>query len=319
MDDIAKRRNEKLLNEGVEHLEAGRHSEALQVAFKLESVKGPLAFYLAARVFASFKNFDSAVFTMRRGVLKRPTFWPNWFYLGIYLGRLNKYEEALAAYDQALLCTEADADVIRLNMAILSITAKAYEAALSYLDGVEGPALRYCAASSRVAALEGAGRIAEAEALAESFLEEPPEGDEEYQKEVGPVAAALARIRLQQGHGKEEVRGFLMHCLEEHGCSIHVLHEIMRLGELRYSEESRYYRMVILSKLPMGHPWYREARGYCIGYGVISDSEQRALEMIDEFESSYGVESVELVDFSIDDTKPKEPMGVYWFSERFFA
>ncbi|WP_136514199.1 tetratricopeptide repeat protein [Geomonas edaphica] len=319
MDDIANKRIEKLTNQGLDHLEAGRYSEAIQVAMKLEEAKGPLAFYIAAEVYASSKNFRDAVSTMRRGVLKRPTFWTNWFCLGIYLGQLNKYEEALAAYEQALLCPQANADMIRLNMAFLSIACKAFQAALGYLDCLEQPSLRPGAEQARVAALEGVGRLAEAEALAEVLLKERTEGDGEYQKRVGLVAAALARIRLLKGRSKEEVRSFLMHFLEEFGCSTPVLYEIVKLEELRYSAESKYYRLAIVAKLPMDHPWYREAQAYGIVYDVVSDSEERALEMVKVFESAAGVESVDVASCKIRGDMPEEPMGVFWFSEKFFG
>lgn len=319
IDDIARKRIEKLTDKGIEHLEAGRHREVLQVAAELEYAKGPLAFYLAGQAFAGLNEIKSSLATIRRGVLKSPMFWVNWFFLGIYLGRLNKYDEALAAYDQALLCPQVDTDLVRLNMAINRIDANDYESALTYLDGIQNPSMRCGVDSSRILALEGIGRIAEAEGLADAFLKERSVGGEEYLKRVGFVAAALARIRLQQGCSTDEVRSFLMECLEESGCSAPVLGEIKKLRGLHYSKESKYYRFVILARLPVGHPWYREARAYGIVYDVVSDSEARALEMINEFESAAGVESIEVADIKIREDKPEEPMGVYWFSERLFS
>lgn len=317
-DDLAQKRIEKLTDKGIDHLEAGRYQEALQVAAELEDAKGPLAFYLAGQAYAGINEIKSAVKTMRRGVLITPTFWTNWFFLGVYLGRLKKYEEALAAYNQALLCPRADADTIRLNMAMICSSCEDHERALSHLEGLEGVAMRWAIDCSRVLALEGGGRLAEAEELAEKFLKESPEGDEEYKNRVGFVAAALARIRLRQGRGTDEIRSFLMHCLDEYGCSTPVLGEITQLRDLRYSTESKYYRFVVLARLPVGHLWYRQAPVYGVIYDVVSDSESGALEMIKEFESATGVESVEVIDCKIREDSPEEPMGIYWISERFF-
>jgi tetratricopeptide (TPR) repeat protein len=318
IDDIAKKRVQKLTDKGFDHLNGGRYQEALQASAELEDVKGPLAFYLAGEAYAGIGEIKSAVASMRRGVLITPTFWLNWFFLGMYLSRLKKHEEALAAYNQALLCPQADADLIRLNMAILSIERREYGSALTYLEGVDKASMRWCLDGSRVLALEGVGRITEAAELAEEFLKASPEGDEDYNKRVGHVAAALARIRLRQGQSKEESRSFLLQCLEEYGCSTALLYEISSLKELRYSNDSKYYRFVIDARLPVGHPWYRDAAGYCVIYDVVSDSESEALDMINDFESAVGIESLEVLDCKIREERPQEPFGVHWVTERYF-
>ena len=320
IDDLAKKRVEKLTNKAFEHLQAKRYRETIQAAMELEDAKeGVLAYYLAGEAYAGMNQIKDAIAVMRRGVLKRPTFWCNWFFLGIYLGRLDKFQEALAAHNQALLCPGVDADQVRLNLAITSIDAREYGSALSYLDGVNNPAMKWGVDGSRVLALEGVGRIAEAAESAEQFLKERPEADEDYDKRVGFIAAALARIRLRQGSSPEEIRRFLFHCLEEYGCSKAVLREITKLKGLRYSKESKNCSLVIHAKLPVGHSWYREAPGYVVAYNLIADSEQRALEMINEYESAAGVESIEVMDFRTKEETPEEPMGVYWISERFFS
>ncbi|MBU5614709.1 tetratricopeptide repeat protein [Geomonas azotofigens] len=319
VDDLAKKRIEKLLDKGIDHLEAGRYTEALQVAAELEYAKNPFACYLAGQSYAGLNDVKSAVDTMRRGVLKTPTLWTNWLFLGICLSRLNRHEEASAAYDQALLCPHVKTDEVRINMALLGLDRHDYEAALTCLDGIEDASMRWCAESTRILALEGMGRIAEAGELAERFLEEHPERDDEYQKRVGFVVAALARIRQQQGCSKDEVQSFLMHCLDEYGSSNPLLGEIRRLKGFCYSDESKRYQFIIVARLPAGHPWYREARGYYVAYDVVSDSESRALEMINEFESVAGVESVEVADVRIREDKPEGPMGIYWVTERVFG
>jgi tetratricopeptide (TPR) repeat protein len=264
------------------------------------------------------EDIKGAVACMRRGVLITPTFWLNWFFLGIYLSRLKKYKTALAAYHQALLCPQADAAMVRLNMAILSIECREYGSALTYLDGVDNASMRWGVDGSRVLALEGVGRITEAAELAENFLKERPVGDEEYKKRVGHVAAALARIRLRQGEAAEDVRNFLLQCMEEHGCSSDLLQEIIKLKELRYSKDAKYYRLVVDASLPASHPWAREAGGYCVIYDVVSDSESEALEMINDFESAVGIESLEVMDCKIREERTQDPIGIYWFTERFF-
>jgi tetratricopeptide (TPR) repeat protein len=318
-DEIARKRVEKLTDKGIDHLQGGRYQEAIQVAAELEDSNGPLAFYLAGEAYAGMKDIKKAVASMRRGVLAKPTVWWNWFFLGIYLGRLHRFEEALAALNQSLLCPEADRAMVHLNMAIFSVDWRQYDTALGYLDGIDNPAMRWGIDGTRVLALEGVGRIDEAAELAEKFLKDRPQGDEEYDKRAGFVAAALARFRLRQGLSKEEVRTFLLQCLDEYGCSTEVLREIACLKELRYSVDSKYYRFVMQATLPAGHPWYRAAGGYYVMYDVISDSESAALEMINEFESAAGIESLEVMECQIRGERPQDPMGVCWVTERFFS
>jgi tetratricopeptide (TPR) repeat protein len=318
IDELSQKRCQKLTDKGIDHLEAGRYDEAIKVALELEDAKAPLAFYLAGESYARRNDYKSAVASMRRGVLKAPVFWTNWFFLGINLRHLHKDEEALAAFHQALLCPLVDADTVRLNMAILAIECQDFESALTHLDRIEKNNLRWGVEGSRVLALEGVGRFAEAAELGEQILEERPEGDEDYDKRVGFVAAAVARIRLRQGSSTDEVRSFLLHCLDEYGCSRPVLSGITGLEGLRYSNDSKYFRFVIHARLPVGHPWYPKAQEYGIVYDVISDSESGALEMINQFESAAGVESLAVLRVEIKEDKPDEPMGVYWFTERVF-
>ena len=317
-DELSRRRIEKLTDKAIAFLGEANHQAALEVADDLAGEKAPLAFYIAGQAYAGMNDLKSAVGTMRRGVLRRPSFWVNWFYLGIFLGKVGRKKEALAAYNQALSCPLVDADVVRLNVAILLVECREFEAALTALAAIDNASMRWGVDGTRVLALEGVGRFAEATDLGERFLEERPEGDEEYGKRVGYVAAALARIRLQQGRGREDVRGFLLQCLEEYGCSAPLLHEITNLNPLRYSKDAKYFRFVIDVRLPQSHPWYRQTPGYFVIYDVVSDTEPGALELIREFENPTGFESLQVVDCKVREERPEDPMGVYWVTERIF-
>ena len=316
-EDIAKKRIEKLTGKGIDFFEKGKYQEVLQIADELEGAKGALAFYLAAQAYAGLNDMKSAYAEMRRGVLMAPHIWMNWFYLGICLADFERHEVALAAYHQALLCPLVDADLVRLNMGILSIKCREYERALTLLENVDNPSFRWGVEGTRVLALEGVGSLTEAAALAEGFLRDRPESDEEYGKRVGFVAAALARIRLRQGSSAEETRSFLMQCLEEHGCSREILREIRNLNP-RCHKEAKYMRLVVAATLPVGHLWRREAGGYHVMYDVVSVSTSEALTMIHDFESYLGVEILEVVDSKVVEERPEDPLGVYWITERVF-
>ena len=318
IDELSRKRIAKLTDKAIAHLGEQNYQAALEVSDELAREKGPLAFYFAGQAYAGMKNFRAAVASMKTGVLRRPEFWCNWFLLGVYLSNLDKNEKALAAYRQALLCPQVDADLVSLNIAILSLKCREYETALTVLAGIENDSMRWGVESTRVLAVEGTGRFAEAAGLAESFLEERPEGDEEYGKTVGRVAAALARIRLRQGKSREEVRGFLLQCLADYGCSSEVLREITALDPLRYSKEAKYFRLVVEIGLPPSHPWYRQAPVHFVIYDVISDTEDEALELIRGFEIPTGYESLKVIECKIQEERPEDPMGVYWITERFF-
>jgi tetratricopeptide (TPR) repeat protein len=316
-EDITKKRVAKLTDKGIDLFAKGKYQEVLQIADELEGAKGALAFYLAAQAYAGLKDMKSAVAQMKRGVLMAPHIWMNWFYLGICLAHFERNENALAAYHQALLCPLVEADLVRLNMGILSIKCREYERALSLMEDVHNPSFRWGVEGTQILALEGVGRLTEAAALAEGFLRDRPESDAEYTQRVGFVAAALARIRLRQGSSAEETRSFLMQCLEEHGCSGEILNEIRNLNP-RCHKEAKYMRLVVAATLPVGHLWRREAGGYHVMYDVVTVSTSEALTMIHEFESHLGVESLEVVDSSVVEERPEDPLGVYWITERVF-
>lgn len=317
MDDIKRKRIQKLTDKGVRLFADGKYTETLQVAWHLEDEKGHLGFSLAAQAYAGMNDFDSAVAEMRRGVLIAPHVWLNWFFYAIYLEKIERHESALAAYQQALLCPLANSDLVHLNMAILSENRNEYESALTFLEGVHDPAMRWGIDGTRVLALEGLGRLSEAEELAEAFLKDKPESDDEYGKRVGFIVAALARIRLRRGASEQEVRGFLMQSLEEYGCSTGILGEIRNL-DLRYDSEAKRFQIVVGATLPLGHPWRREAGGYGVLYDVVAVSESEALVMIHEFESQIGVDILEVMDSKVVEEMPDQPLGVYWVTERVF-
>lgn len=317
IDDIARKRVEKLTERGIDLFEKGKYQEALQVAGELESAKGNYSFMLAAQSYAAMNDMKRAAAEMRRGVLRAPHIWLHWYYFGIYQGNLDKHQSALAAFDQALLCPTVDIDLVRATRADFLVRCGEYASALTFLEDISKPSLRWYAEGTRIRALAGLGRVVEAAEMAENFLRAEAEGDAEYGNRVGEVAATLARIRRGQGWSAEQTRTFLMQGLQEHGCSKEILSEIRNL-DLRCHKEAKRIQIVVGATLPVGHPWRREAGGYGVLYYVVAVSVAEALTMIHDFESHVGIEDLEVLDSKVSEERTDEPLGVYWFTERCF-
>jgi tetratricopeptide (TPR) repeat protein len=308
-NDDLDQRTEALMNQGFELLDEEEYEQALEVARELEKLESTGAFEIAALAHDGMDDVEEAVRVLHRGVEFAPDCWPNWQLLGNYLSDLDRFEEAEAAYEQALDCDDVWEASVRLNQAILAGRREWFDKALALLDKVDDPELALQVAENRVANLNGAGRPGEAAALAEQTLAANRE-DEEHGDSLARIAALLGQIHLAAGEDKTQLRKFALTWLDVDPLNEDIF-ELIRDLDGEYADAVHYYWLFLHAKLPEEHPLAADAVGYFVSYGVIAENPQEALEFARRFEDEQLAPLLECEEIDlVEEVDSSEPKGV---------
>ncbi|HVI34322.1 tetratricopeptide repeat protein [Phenylobacterium sp.] len=111
------------MTRGLALVEQGKTAEALAAAEELRSIRYSGAFEIEAQALAREGSKEEAIAVLRKGLEAAPTSWLNGNLLGNYLSDLGRYEEAFAAYEQALREPSADRVLIEANYALALLRA----------------------------------------------------------------------------------------------------------------------------------------------------------------------------------------------------
>ena len=307
-DDLDQR-VEALMNQGYEHLEQEEYEEALEVARQLEDLQFTGAFEIAAFAYDGLDDIEEVVRVLHRGTELAPDCWPNWELLGKYLSDLERYEEAEAAYEQALECDDVWIASIRLNQAILAERRGRPEKALELLEEADDPHLHLEAAECRIACLKSLGRTDEARSLAEQTLEEGQD-EELHGDTLANIAALLGQIRLAAGEDKAPLRDMAHRWLCVDPGNEAIL-DLLREVEGRFAEQVRYYRLLLHAEIPDNHPLSADAIGYFVKYDVYAENVEEAFELAKELEDPELAPGLEIEEIELEEqAESNEPKGV---------
>jgi tetratricopeptide (TPR) repeat protein len=312
--DLIEHKSTKLAKAGYEHLENGDTDAALKVAAQLEELQYTAAFEIAALAHGQLGDLDAGVAVLKRGLEIAPTVWINWQLLGNYLSDLERYDEAAAAYEQAIACPEVWESSVRLNQAVLASRRGLHDQALSYVDQVTDAELAVQSASARVTALAGAGRLDEAIRVGEAALsaDDPRDSDDSRESaDLADLAASVGRAREGHGAPAEEIVAFAIAALDEYERSNTRLLSLIRDADNRYSPTAKYYRMTVDAKIPFTDPLFQEAKGYVVNYDVVADSVEEALAFVERMEEPAVRGNLIVDEQEILEDRPEDPKGVY--------
>lgn len=317
LDNIKKRRADKLLERGYALLDEAKFDEALEIADQLREQRSSGAFEIGALGHAGKGDLETAVRVLEDGVEKAPAVWLNWQLLGSYLSDLGRFPQAAAAYERALDCPGAWVASVRLNQAILASRQDDLQEALRWLERVDDPELSLQAAAVRVSALAGSGRAGEAERLGMEVLASAPDaGGGAGSAELGRIAAAIARIRIDRDGLTEQTRSFLV----DHWTrwiSPEILAAI-RDFDNAYSDRAKYYRLVVHGKLPETGSPEIDVRGFFCTYDVVADSPAEALQYIERLDRREPIANLSIEESRVLESRPRDPKGVYGCTGRAF-
>jgi tetratricopeptide (TPR) repeat protein len=316
VDDIKKKRTERLADQGFQYLNEERYEEALEISMQLEKLRYTAAFDIGAQAYCGLGDMDKAIETLKRGVEIEPNCWPNLQLLGNYLSDFGEYEEAGSKYIEALKCEGVWEDSIRLNQAILANRTGHYDKALTSLELINDVEFQLPIAEITVTAYKGKGLINEAIELAEKTIEEWKD-DEANGDTVGRLAASLGRMWIAQGKSITEVREWAVNSLEYDEANSMLL-ALIRDIDNKYSDSAQYFRLFVHCMIPFTHPSYSDAIGYFITYHVVADNKDEALSFVGEFEYEDLRMNLTIEESEIMEPRPDSPKGVYWYSDRAF-
>lgn len=106
------------MERGLAYVQDGSTSEAKAVAKELYSLRYSGGFEIEAQALAREGSKDEAIAVLRKGLEAAPTSWLNGNLLGNYLSDQGRYDEAFAAYEEALRTPTADRVLIEANYAL---------------------------------------------------------------------------------------------------------------------------------------------------------------------------------------------------------
>jgi tetratricopeptide (TPR) repeat protein len=308
VDDLTKRKTEKLAQLGYQLLEDGDAEAALKVAAELEALRYTATFEIAALAHARLGDLEAAVAVLKRGLEIAPKVWINWQLLGNYLSDLEHYEEAASAFERAWNCPDVDQSSIRLNQAILASRRGLNDQALSYAEQVTDPDLALRTASARVTALAGLGRFDEALRIGEAILTTV---DPDEPEELAYLAASMGSARLGRGTPAEEVIAFAVDALDQYDRSNTQLLALIRDADNQRSAAAKYYRLTVDAKIPFTDPLSQLGQGYIVNYDVVADSVDEALPFIERMEAPTLRGLLVVDEHEILEHRPDDPKGVY--------
>jgi tetratricopeptide (TPR) repeat protein len=306
--DITRRKTEKLVEAGYQHLQEGNAEAALKVAEELESLRFTATFEIAALAHFQLGDIEAAVAVLKRGVKVAPTVWGNWQLLGNCLSDLGRYDDAASAYENALECGGASMSSIRLNQAILASRRGRHDQALSYVEQVTEPDLAIHAVSVLVTALVGVGKVDEAVGVGEAALRKGAPDDSE---EFAYLAASVGRARLARGESAREIVAFAIDALDDYDRSNAGLLALIRDADGQCSAVAKYYRMTVDAKIPVTDPLSQRGEGYVVNYDVVADSVDEALAFVERMETPVVRGNLFVDEHEALEDRPTDPKGVY--------
>lgn len=312
-----RRKAERLMGRGYERLEERDFTEALAIAGKLEGLRHTSAFDIGAQAHAGLGEPAKALALLERGVHVAPDCWLNWELLGNTRSDQGDYDGAAAAYTRALACPEVGEDWVRLNQGVLANRRRQHEEALRFASMVKEEELAAAAASVEMDALHCLGRAAEALALGEPWLRGERETDDDGA--IARMAASRARIRVERGDPREDVRAEAMAAQALHGFATE-LQAVIRDIDGQFNEQAQYYRLELEADLPDGVPEDEGIRGYYVNYDVVAESPEGAVAWAQEMEALQLPEAspLRIASWEVVEPRPKDLMGVYGRGGRIF-
>lgn len=157
MDDI-----QALVEEGVEHLDAGDFKRAAKIGKKLVALQDVCGYELLAQAHWGVGEQKEAFAAIDDGLKLLPAAWWLWHLRGAYCDEANDFAGAYGGYDHALRNPKADRSSVHLTYAITLSRDGRPEEALRHLEQVTTDETIFPASSVRAEALETLGRREEA-------------------------------------------------------------------------------------------------------------------------------------------------------------
>ncbi len=288
---------------GFDFLDQWEPEKALAVADKLAELRNSAAFEIAARAYWMNDEREEAIRKLEVGVKICPTVHILWSYLGQYYSDLERYPEAIAAFEAHRKCPGATDSMSDYNIALVLFRKGDYAEALSVLDRVKGePPPPWTIKELRGIVLLDMGRYEQAlELLLEVADERPKFTDPEP---LAVMLGAMAEAQLELGKVDD--------ALENAWGTIKLDKTNIRATRVIRVVRNQYSPAAKLWRVQASGIWRKPTSdGFFATYWVVAEDEQQAFDFAREFEWEEVRPSMTLTKAVAEEAMPEEPIGVY--------
>ncbi len=265
---------------------------------------------LLANIFASQEEMDQTVVLLEEGVEVFPQSWTLWMRLGNYQSDLEEYEEAEYALKRAEYLTDADVELIRLNLAILYGRTGRFEEAFVLLEQTKE---QYPLASLEASfyLLDEQEDSASVISAFEAFVFPEEEDEEELEENtISGIYYYLAKAywRTEELALAQDALGLALHWDRTNRRALWL--KISMEGTI--AEENKYYEIIIQGD------WFEEGENgekfkFLTSYQVVARDMEEALSLIKAFEPiPLNLDSFQVEEWEELQNYPENPTGIYW-------
>ncbi|MBN2710408.1 MAG: hypothetical protein JXR46_15295 [Calditrichaceae bacterium] len=301
---------ENTIREINELIEICDYKKAKKLSKRLIRKKIIDGYYLLTTVYDELDKTDKCIKTLSTGLKKHPDNWILWMRLGNYQSDKEEYAFALDSFKKALEQVNADKDYINLNLAILYNRWGKLDNAKETIDKVSAGSYDLRKLRVQLSILldtQQYQEIIENISNNKVLLKNTP--DDEY--------SDLSLILYFYSYALWKTNSIKK--------SIEVIKEALFYDRLNkdaywlireidnnYSSNNKYFRILITGDW-LGEDDKEKNYGFYSSYDIVADSEQKALDLIKEFETapidkdSVKIDEIEEIKFNANEN----PSGIY--------
>ena len=317
-DATRKEKSLKLMDRGFDHLETYEYKKAVKIGKKLIELRHTSGFEIQALAYAGLGKKKKAIRILEEGVQKGPGVWLLWQLLGNYYSDVENYAEALAAYDQALQCSNPDAKSLKFNRAlVLNRQGKDEEALLQLQKNRGSDAINFRMRSMEALLLQALGETTRALRIAKNVRRKLNEIEQGYiwenDDDFALVYSQLGEVFWKSENKKELALECARQALELKRNELSAL-TLLRNITNAYSPKAKYFRLMIEGNWP--EPLETEKgkllpAGFLTTYDVVADDREEAFAILLEFEPEEVRTSLKINETEVLEERPQDPKGVY--------
>lgn len=315
----------KLMERGFEQIRNYEYSKAVRTGKRLVKLRHTSGFEILGLAYDHLSRKKKAIRILEKGVKKAPDNWLLWQLLGNYYSDTEKYDEALAAYDRAVTCRDADLKSLRLNRALVLSRQGLDQKAVECLGEIRGTkVVDFRARSVKALLLHDVDQDARALKFAGNTLSKLNQLDEDFlwenADEFALVYSQLGKAFWQSGHQKEQALDCAGQALElKRGKKDALI--LLRSIENSYSPRAKYFRLLVQGEWPElleDDDGEMRAFGFIASYDVVAENRKEALAILSELESEQVRASLKINESEVLEKRPDDPKGVYYMTGRGF-
>jgi len=305
-----------LMSKGFDAVENCEIKKAIKIGKKLKKLRHSSAFEILAMAYHSDNKLQKAIKTLQEGVKCAPNVGILWQLLGNYQSENFNFDEAQIYYQKALSCSDYPADSIKYNSALAYLNSKEYEKAANECDLIdlnklqkdENYKLFVLSTALKIEILNCQKHFGEANEISKSILEKNWDTDILHE-EIAYFYASHAETLINIEKSNDAIT-FLWKSIELDK-NQKKAQWLIREIENRYSENSKYFRILIEGTWSAPFEGEKSVPGFFTSYDVVADSLEDALNYIKKFEPAEISNSLKISKFEEFENDPENPQGVY--------